>query len=202
MSWDDYDVFCHVIEHRGFSAAARALERPKSSVSAAVGRLEEALGTRLLERTTRHVHLTESGDALYQRIKAFFIELRDARTDALAQDNVVAGTLSIASTYEFGALYLGPVACKLMKEFPQLKVRIDVEQVPDLVEDVWLFRGHRSVFQGLAQRTEPRGRRVWSCWEGPVREVMPLRRYLPGAGNVFAFMGWREASRPCAGGSG
>lgn len=130
MNWDDYDVFCHVIEHRGFTAAARAMERPKSSVSAAIGRLETALGARLLERTTRQVRLTEPGQALYQRIGVLFTELHDARADALAQDQVVAGTLRIASTWEFGAIYLGPVACSMMKQFPQLKVRIDVEQTP------------------------------------------------------------------------
>jgi DNA-binding transcriptional LysR family regulator len=130
MNWDDYDVFCHVIEHRGFTAAARAMERPKSSVSAAVVRLETALGARLLERTTRQVRLTETGQALYGSIASLFSGLHEARFDALAQGNVVAGTLRIASSWEFAAIYLGPVACSMMKRFPHLKVRIDVEQTP------------------------------------------------------------------------
>src|ERR671921_821433 len=53
MNWDDFDAFCQVVEHGGFTAAARALDRPKSSLSASVARLEEQLGSRLLERTTR-----------------------------------------------------------------------------------------------------------------------------------------------------
>ncbi len=127
MNWDDYDVFCHVIEHGGFSAAARVMDRPKSSVSAAVGRLETELGSRLLERTTRQVRLTESGEALFQSIGALFVGLREARIDALAQGEVVAGTLRIAAPYEFGAHHLGPVACSLMASHPQLKIRVDVE---------------------------------------------------------------------------
>ena len=130
MNWDDYDVFCHVIEHHGFTAAARVMERPKSSISAAVGRLEAALGTRLIERTTRQVRLTEPGQALYGSIAGLFSGLHEARADALAQGNLVVGTLRIASTWEFGAIYLGPVACGLMKQFAQLKVRIDVVQTP------------------------------------------------------------------------
>lgn len=130
MNWDDYDVFCHVIEHHGFTAAARVMERPKSSISAAVGRLEAALGTRLIERTTRQVRLTEPGQALYGSIAGLFSGLHEARADALAQGNLVVGTLRIASTWEFGAIYLGPVACSLMKQFAQLKVRIDVVQTP------------------------------------------------------------------------
>jgi DNA-binding transcriptional LysR family regulator len=127
MNWDDYDVFCHVIEHRGFSAAARAMERPKSSVSAAVVRLEAALGARLLERTTRQVRLTETGQALYGSIAGLFSGLHEARSDALAQGNLVAGTLRLGGPHEFCTYQLGPVACSMMSLHPQLKVRIDVE---------------------------------------------------------------------------
>ena len=127
MNWDDYDVFCHVIEQGGFSAAARAMDRPKSTVSGSIARLEVELGARLLERTTRQVRLTEAGETLYHGIGPLFTGLREARTDALAQGEVVAGTLRIASPYEFGANHLGPVACSLMARYPQLKVRIDVE---------------------------------------------------------------------------
>ncbi|MDB5998577.1 MAG: hypothetical protein JWP52_276 [Rhizobacter sp.] len=127
MNWDDYDVFCHVIEHGGFSAASRAMDRPKSTVSASIVRLETELGARLLERTTRQVRLTEAGETLYHSIGPLFTSLRDARTDALAQGEAVAGTLRIAAPYEFGANHLGPVACSLMARYPQLKVRIDVE---------------------------------------------------------------------------
>ena len=127
MNWDDYDVFCHVIEQGGFSAAARETGRPKSTVSAAITRLEEELGVRLLERTTRQVHATDAGDALYHGIGSLFAGLRDARADALAQGKTIAGTLRIAAPYEFGAHHLGPVACELMDRYPRLKVRIDVE---------------------------------------------------------------------------
>lgn len=127
MNWDDYDVFCHVIEHGGFSAAARAMDRPKSTVSASIGRLETELGTRLLQRTTRLVRPTEAGETLYHNIGSLFIGLREARADSLAQGEAVAGTLRIAAPYEFGAHHLGPVACSLMARYPGLKVRIDVE---------------------------------------------------------------------------
>jgi len=59
MDWEDIDIFCHVIDHGSFSGAARALRRPKSSVSASVARLEASLGGRMIERTTRRLRLTE-----------------------------------------------------------------------------------------------------------------------------------------------
>ena len=127
MNWDDFDVFCHVVEHGGFTAAADAMERPKSSVSAAVVRLEGALRARLLERTTRRLRLTEAGETLYHSIGPLFLGLREARSDALVQREAVVGTLRIAAPYEFGSNHLGPVACELMARYPQLKVQIDVE---------------------------------------------------------------------------
>jgi DNA-binding transcriptional LysR family regulator len=103
------------------------MDRPKSTVSAAVGRLETELGSRLLERTTRQVRLTESGESLFHSIGTLFAGLREARIEALAQGEAVAGTLRIAAPYEFGAHHLGSVACEMMKSHPNLKVRVDVE---------------------------------------------------------------------------
>jgi DNA-binding transcriptional LysR family regulator len=127
MNWDDYDVFCHVIEHGGFTAAAAALSRTKSGVSASIARLESALGSRLFERTTRRVRLTEAGETLYHSVGPLLHGLREAHTDALAQGEAVAGSLRIAAPYEFGANHLGPALCELMRRFPQLEVQLDVE---------------------------------------------------------------------------
>ncbi|MFD2378513.1 LysR family transcriptional regulator [Ottowia pentelensis] len=67
MNWNDCEMFCHVVEHGGFSAAANFLSHPKSSISSAVQRLEQELDTRLLERTTRSVRVTEAGEILFRR---------------------------------------------------------------------------------------------------------------------------------------
>jgi DNA-binding transcriptional LysR family regulator len=127
MNWDDYDLFCHVVEHRGFTAAARALERPKSSLSAAVIRLEGALQARLLERTTRRLRLTEAGEALYHGMGPLFAGLREAHEMALAQRQGVSGTLRIASPYELGAHHLAQVACAMMARYRKLRVELDVQ---------------------------------------------------------------------------
>ena len=127
MNWDDFDAFCQVVDHGGFTAAARALDRPKSSLSACVSRLEGELGTRLLERTTRQLRLTEAGESLYRDISKPFAHLRERAVDALAKGATVQGTLRVAAPYEFGAHHLASVACRLMMAHPKLKVHIDVE---------------------------------------------------------------------------
>src|SRR5260370_22566048 len=127
MDWRDWDLFCEVVQHGGFSAAARVLGHPKSSLSAAVQRLESNLGLRLIERTTRHLRLTDAGETIYQRVRPLFTALHDTHGEALAMSSAIAGTLRIKSPYEFGANHAGPVACELMGRYPDLVIRIDVE---------------------------------------------------------------------------
>ena len=140
MNWDDFDAFCQVVDHGGFTAAARALDRPKSSLSASVARLEEQLGTRLLERTTRRLRLTESGESLYRDMARPFAQLRELAVDAVAKGAQVQGTLRIAAPYEFGAHHLASVACRTMALHPQLKVQLDVEHAR-----VALFERHYDI---------------------------------------------------------
>jgi DNA-binding transcriptional LysR family regulator len=127
MDWRDWELFCEVVQHGGFSAAARVLGHPKSSLSAAVQRLENNLGLRLIERTTRHLRLTDAGETIYQRVKPLFVALHDSHGEAMAMSSAIAGTLRIKSPYEFGANHAGPVACELMGRYPDLVIRIDVE---------------------------------------------------------------------------
>jgi DNA-binding transcriptional LysR family regulator len=165
MNWDDFDAFCQVVDHGGFTAAARALDRPKSSLSASVSRLETALGTRLLERTTRQLRLTDAGESLYRDISRPFAQLRERAVDALAQGAAVQGTLRLAAPYEFGAHHLAGVACRLMQQYPQLKVHIDVEHAR-----VALFERHYDlVFSALEHTAAPASvvtRRVYSLERG------------------------------------
>ena len=151
MNWDDFDAFCQVVDHGGFTAAARALDRPKSSLSASVSRLESELGTRLLERTTRQLRLTDAGDSLYRDIARPLAQLRERAVEALAQGATVQGTLRVAAPYEFGAHHLAAVACRVLREHPQLKVHIDVEHAR-----VALFeRQYDIVFSSLEHTVAP-----------------------------------------------
>ena len=127
MDWGDVDAFCCVIDHGGFTAAARALDRPKSSVSAAVARLEAQVGARLLQRTTRRVRATEAGQTLYRDVAPLFQRLREVRVDAMALGKTVAGTLRIAAPYEFGAHHLGDVIGAMLARYPELRIELDVE---------------------------------------------------------------------------
>jgi DNA-binding transcriptional LysR family regulator len=176
MDWRDWELFCEVVEHGGFSAAARVLGHAKSSLSAAVQRLESHLGLRLIERTTRHLRLTDAGETIYRRVKPLFIALHDTRGEALAMSGAVAGTLRIKSPYEFGAHHAGPVACELMNRYPDLTIRIDVEH--EIVNPV--AENYDIVFAMLESPLASAGiviRRVFSVERGLFAAPSLLERY-------------------------
>ena len=173
MDWDDLDIFCHVIDHGSFSGAARILRRPKSSVSAAVARLEGRLGTRVIERTTRRLRLTEAGESLYREMSPLFAHLRDALGNAAAMGETVSGRLRIAAPYEFGAHHLGAVACAMLAEHPELEVDVEVEHQP-----VNLFDKQYDIVFTMIDRELP-------STSGVVRRVFSLERGLFAAPALF-----------------
>lgn len=165
MNWDDVEAFCQVVEHGGFTAAARALDRAKSSLSVSVTRLEEQLGNRLLERTTRSLRLTDAGESLYREVSRPLAQLREVAIDALAKGERVQGTLHIAAPYEFGAHHLATVACAVMAQHPQLKVHLDVEHARVALFD----RNYDIVFSSIEHAFAPSTvvvRRVFSLARG------------------------------------
>ena len=93
---NDLLFFAAVVEQNGFSAAARSLNLPKSSVSRHVGRLEDRLGVRLLERSTRNVRLTEIGSSYYARCKAILSELETAEQDLALLRSDPIGTIRVS----------------------------------------------------------------------------------------------------------
>src|SRR5258705_9852740 len=81
--FNDLQFFAAVVTHRGFSAAARALGLPKSRISRRVALLEERLGVRLLDRTTRGLGLTQVGQQVFEHARAAVIEAEAAEDAAL-----------------------------------------------------------------------------------------------------------------------
>jgi DNA-binding transcriptional LysR family regulator len=141
-----------------------------------VQRLEGQLGLRLIERTTRHLRLTDAGDTIYRRVQPLFIALHETKTEALAMSSAVAGTLRIKSPYEFGAHHAGPVACDLMVRYPDLTIRIDVEH--EIVNPV--AENHDIVFAMLETPLPSAGiviRRVFSLERGLFAAPSLLERY-------------------------
>jgi DNA-binding transcriptional LysR family regulator len=120
-------LFADVIDSGSFSKAASRREVNRSMVSKQMAQLEEHLGVRLLNRTTRSLSLTDAGHSIYKHACCLRNQLLE--TDALVaslRDDVV-GELRISSTTHFGRMYVMPVIKQLVEEYPKLKIDLRLE---------------------------------------------------------------------------
>src|SRR6202453_4467263 len=120
MDLNDLRVFERVAALRSFSAAARALELPKSSVSRSVARLETELGTRPLQRTTREVVLTESGTLLRTRCMNILASVSEALDLVGGFASAPRGLLRISAGLVFGVHVLSLVMPQFLDRYPEI----------------------------------------------------------------------------------
>jgi len=136
MDLNQVGVFVRVVEKRGFTAAAQALGLPKSSVSRAVSRLETALGVRLLQRTTRRLHLTEAGAAFYDRASRALTDLSEARDAAGEQQDAPRGVVRVTAPVDLGVEFLAEIVARFARRFPEIRVEMNLtSRRVDLVEE-------------------------------------------------------------------
>ena len=121
-------VFAAVAEQGSFSAAARQLGMSKALTSKKVAQLEEHLGVRLLNRTTRHVGLTETGAAYRERCTALVAEVDEAHDMVRSRHGAPRGTLKIAAPRAFGEDILIPALPSFMDTYPDITVDLTLDE--------------------------------------------------------------------------
>lgn len=120
-------VFARVVSEGGFSAAARALDLSPTAVSRLVSDLEDHLGTRLLQRTTRKLTLTESGIIYLQMTGHILQQINDADVAAQNSSGVLMGTLHILTTPMLASFFLAPLAARWREHHPEVMLDISVD---------------------------------------------------------------------------
>ena len=129
-------IFARVVREQSFTKAARALGLPKSTVSERVSRLEERLGVRLLERTTRHVRPTAAGAAYYERAARVVAEIEEANAAVTDIHRSPKGLLRVASPLLFGHAFLGDFVADFLVQHPEIEVELIVaDRHFDVVEE-------------------------------------------------------------------
>lgn len=123
-------TFAAVVRCGGFTAAARELGMSKQNISEQIGKLEESLGVRLLQRTTRRVGTTEAGERYYTRCALVVAQAEEARREV--QDGLAEpiGLLRVASTVTFGEAYLVDVIAQFLQDWPRVSVDLFVGDRP------------------------------------------------------------------------
>jgi DNA-binding transcriptional LysR family regulator len=132
----DIAIFVKVVELSSFTAAADALEMSQPVVSKAVTRLEEKLGARLLNRTTRRLSLTEAGSELYRRSVRALEEIENAEIEVARFQTEPRGLLRVSAPMSFSILQLSAAMPAFMERYPGVTVELNLDdRQVDLVEE-------------------------------------------------------------------
>jgi DNA-binding transcriptional LysR family regulator len=129
-------VFSQVVESGSFAKAAERLSLSTSAASRHVAELEAHLQTRLLNRTTRRVSLTERGQAFYERSVQLLADLDEAEQEAARAAVVPRGTIKLTTSVVFGVRHVAPAIAAFLARHPEVKFDVSLsERIVDLVEE-------------------------------------------------------------------
>ncbi|WP_026736253.1 LysR family transcriptional regulator [Fischerella sp. PCC 9605] len=121
---DSLMIFVRVAKHLSFSEAARQLGMSPSAVSRSVQRLEERLSTRLLNRTTRSLSLTENGSLFYETCRQILSELEQAELALSQAKSIPTGTLRIDLVPSLARMHIIPALPRFAVQYPELNLEI------------------------------------------------------------------------------
>lgn len=138
---EDFDlnemaIFAHVVEAGSFTGAAKYLGLPKSTISRKITQLEERLGVRLIQRTTRSLSLTDTGNAYYNQCSRILAEIEEANLAVTQMQTTPTGTLRITAPVLFGSTVLATLVAEFITQHPQLNIDLVLsDQQLDLIQD-------------------------------------------------------------------
>ncbi|WP_336341968.1 LysR family transcriptional regulator [Pseudomonas atacamensis] len=134
--FQEMQIFVVVAQEQGFSAASRRLGLSAASVTRAVAALEQHIGTQLLVRTTRTVHLTEAGQRYCDDCRRILAEVQEAEDSAAGSHALPRGQLTITAPVLFGDLFVTPVMADYLCRYPDVSINaLLLDRVVNMVEE-------------------------------------------------------------------
>lgn len=183
--FDAISAFVMVADHKGFAPAARKLGLSTSAITRHVLALEERLGVRLLNRTTRAVSLTDAGLRFLERSRRILADLDEAEQMAESERGEPMGRFVLAAPHVFGRLHVAPLICEFMNLHRKLRAELMLsDRMVNLVEDgvdVVIRIGHLADSSDIARKV------------GAVRRVLVASpKYLAEAGTPATLEALRD----------
>jgi len=133
---NEMNAFVRVVDSRGFSAASASLGLTPSAVSKLVTRLETRLGVRLLQRTTRALHLTAEGEVFHAAARRILAEIETLENQISGQGSTPQGLLRVTTSLAFSTHQLTPVLPEFLARYPQVRLELlPTDRVVDMVEE-------------------------------------------------------------------
>jgi DNA-binding transcriptional LysR family regulator len=134
MELNQIQVFLRVVQTGSFSAAARQLSTPKSTISRRISELEQQVGARLLQRTTRKLGLTDAGRIFHEHAVRIVAEVEEASHAIGRTQAAPRGLLRVTAPLSFGML--GPIVAEYLRAYPDVEVEmVCTDRRVDLVEE-------------------------------------------------------------------
>ncbi len=124
MNLQNLELFLEVVRRGSFAAVARSRDKAASSVSRAVSALEEELGVRLLQRTTRRIELTEAGREYFDAVEEAMASLNQATERAQALTQRPRGLLRVTTSVTFGQVGIVPLLPAFLERHPELDLEL------------------------------------------------------------------------------
>ncbi len=142
----DLRVFVRVMDRGSFSAAAKDLGLTPSAVSKLISRLEDRLGVRLLERSTRRLALTPEGEAFLKRARRIVADIEEAEAEVAQARGAPRGVLRVNAGTAFGLHQLAPAMADFLARYPEIDLELSItDRLVDLIEeqaDIAVRSGH------------------------------------------------------------
>lgn len=130
------EVFVRVVQSGSFSEAARAMNLTPSAVSKQVSRLEDRLGARLVNRTTRRLGLTEEGTAFFERAQRILTDVQEAEQAVSHLQGQPRGTLKLNAPVVFGRMHIAPLIPGFLAQHPDMRIDFSVnDRYVDILEE-------------------------------------------------------------------
>lgn len=123
--WTEIELFVQVAETGSLSRAAEALNLSNASASRHLAALEERLGVRLVERNTRRLYLTDTGQEFFQRARNILSDLRDAESDVNAAALNPTGLLRVTASLSFSMHHIAPLLREFTERYPHVSVHVE-----------------------------------------------------------------------------
>ncbi|KFN50469.1 LysR family transcriptional regulator [Arenimonas composti] len=196
---NDTLIFAKVVEQGSFTAAARALGLPKTTVSRKVQELEERLGAQLLNRTTRKLGLTEAGAVYHDHSVRIARELEEAESAVGQLQGGPRGWLRVSAPYSIGVLWIAPLLSEFHQRYPDVRIDLNLSnERTDLVSgevDVALRVGALPDSNLVARRLAAFRVQVYASPEYVARHGEPLHPGDLQHHRVLAFAKHRHGNR-------
>ena len=167
---NDYFYFVHVVEKQGFSAASEALGLPKSRLSRHIRQLEERMGARLIQRTTRQFNVTELGKTFYAHARTVVDDMERAENAVRQKKNLLSGNVTISCSVGVAQFALKELLARFLAEHPQVNIfqQVTNQNIDMVASGVDLsIRGHAGPLPDSSLIQRPLARVEWHLFAAP-----------------------------------